>query len=43
MGPDSRAIAVTCWSLLLLIYLDSEQGVLHAASDPRKDGCAMGL
>lgn len=24
------------------IYLDQENGTLHAASDPRKDGCAMG-
>ena len=25
------------------IYLDHENGTMHAASDPRKDGCAMGF
>ena len=25
-----------------MIYMDNESGVLQAASDPRKDGCAMG-
>ncbi|UCC55536.1 MAG: gamma-glutamyltransferase [Gammaproteobacteria bacterium] len=25
-----------------MIYIDRAQGVLHAASDPRKDGCALG-
>jgi gamma-glutamyltranspeptidase/glutathione hydrolase len=25
-----------------MIYIDRTQGVLHAASDPRKDGCALG-
>lgn len=25
-----------------MIYIDGTQGVLHGASDPRKDGCALG-
>ena len=25
-----------------MIYIDRRQGVLHGASDPRKDGCALG-